>query len=781
TGAGRIEKVGAGTLAMADLGAGPAGDLVLGGGTFRYTGATATTNRGLSTTGAATIDVAGSDATLTLTGSVTTTGGGTLTKVGEGTIEFAGPAGTHALATGQVNVNGGSLAFGGTNGATYDINNTRTYIGVGGTTGTMELSGNATVTNTSSVHSYVGQGAGSVGTLSLTDQAQMVVTNTNADTWAGQLWVGRNAGATGTINLSGGTSTENPGAKLIVTGMSDIGSYGPSGETPAGKGYLNVHDYAQMETRGLVMGDGGEGYLLIDGNGKVTSTGNQWLRFGFFPTGVFEGELKDNATLHGTGAMYLGDDRGTATLTLTSPTTEGDGATLQVNGTLYVGNNGNDTDTTDGTLYINEGTAVNVGGHLYVGAADNANGTVIMNGGSLTTGNWLNIGRTGGGTNGATGTLTMNGNASAHAGGTFFAGNAYNGGSGTVTLNDNAQISSGTDICVAWGGIGVLNVGDGTEPVGEDTGAVATAGTYIRLTDSGNLSNATLNLNVGGTVETPYIDTNSTHASSSAVMNFDGGTLRALENTSANAFIGNTGNVASFALNVKAGGAKIDSNGFDVVVNPDLVEDAGSTGGGLTKLGEGNLTLGGANTYTGDTRIEGGSLTTFAPSLNDFADVWISNGALFDLDFLGPDTIGALFLGGVSQALGTYGSSLSGATYQLDDYFSGTGMLLVTELTFVQIPGDADGDMKVDAVDAKRLAENWGATSLNPSYTTMWEMGDFNGDGKIDAKDASILAAQWGDYTSGSSESQGTAVPEPGMLALLLGLALAGLARRVRR
>ena len=96
--------------------------------------------------------------------------------------------------------------------------------------------------------------------------------------------------------------------------MSDIGSYGPSGETPAGKGYLNVHDYAQMETRGLVMGDGGEGYLLIDGNGKVTSTGNQWLRFGFFPTGVFEGELKDNATLHGTGAMYLGDDRGTANL-----------------------------------------------------------------------------------------------------------------------------------------------------------------------------------------------------------------------------------------------------------------------------------------------------------------------------------------------------------------------------------------------------------------------------------------------------------------------------------
>ena len=88
-----------------------------------------------------------------------------------------------------------------------------------------------------------------------------------------------------------------------------------------------------------------------------------------------------------------------------------------------------------------------------------------------------------------------------------------------------------------------------------------------------------------------------------------------------------------------------------------------------------------------------------------------------------------------------------------------------------QIPGDANGDNIVDGTDAAMMAANWGMTS-----GAAWADGDFNGDGAVDVADASILAANWGDYTEGGEG----VVPEPGMLALLIGLALAFATRRNR-
>ena len=39
--------------------------------------------------------------------------------------------------------------------------------------------------------------------------------------------------------------------------------------------------------------------------------------------------------------------------------------------------------------------------------------------------------------------------------------------------------------------------------------------------------------------------------------------------------------------------------------------------------------------------------------------------------------VSALLLGGVPQAFGTYGSTVSGATFQNDEYFSGPGIVTV--------------------------------------------------------------------------------------------------------
>jgi len=285
----------------------------------------------------------------------------------------------------------------------------------------------------------------------------------------------------------------------------------------------------------------------------------------------------------------------------------------------------------------------------------------------------------------------------------------------------------------------------------------------------------------------------------------------------------------AFQANVLAGGAKIDTDGYSIVMNVPLTEDAMSTGGGLTKLGEGRLTLGGANTYTGGTTVEAGALYV-AGSIS--SDVVVDAGAtvmgsgtitgnvdlngIFAVEFDGDtDTIdlltvtGALDLtggsfsfanvGGSAMDLGTYVfatyGSLTGnpitsvgipGDWAIDyayDYDGGTDNAIALIVNSIveptQIPGDADGNEIVNAEDAKRLAENWGATTLNPLYTTFWQMGDFNGDNVVDAKDASIMAANWGYGVT--SETNPAGVPEPGMFALLLGLALAGLARRVRR
>ncbi|NLE39297.1 MAG: hypothetical protein GX621_14845 [Pirellulaceae bacterium] len=55
------------------------------------------------------------------------------------------------------------------------------------------------------------------------------------------------------------------------------------------------------------------------------------------------------------------------------------------------------------------------------------------------------------------------------------------------------------------------------------------------------------------------------------------------------------------------------------------------------------------------------------------------------------------------------------------------------------IPGDANGDRRVDAEDAAILASYWGQSVLGGAA-----QGDFNGDGIVDAADAAIQAANFG-------------------------------------
>jgi fibronectin-binding autotransporter adhesin len=139
-----------------------AANLVFGGGTLRYTGASASTNRSytINASTTATFDVTANN--LTLSGTSTATNGA-LTKTGAGTLTLAGAN----LATGITTVNGGTLAITGTTLSTsVAVNNTGrllvqntaatgtapvTVNSGGSLGGTGSISGNVTINNGGSI------------------------------------------------------------------------------------------------------------------------------------------------------------------------------------------------------------------------------------------------------------------------------------------------------------------------------------------------------------------------------------------------------------------------------------------------------------------------------------------------------------------------------------------------------------------------------------------------------------------------------------------------------
>ncbi len=154
-----------------------------------------------------------------------------------------------------------------------------------------------------------------------------------------------------------------------------------------------------------------------------------------------------------------------------------------------------------------------------------------------------------------------------------------NGGS---YVNTNGTGAKRLNVGHDNGGVGILTIQSGSVSVN-----TLQFGDVAASTGTG-----TVNLN-GGTLSVVTISDGTTVTSN---FNFNGGLLKAL----ANGTLMNPTNNS----NIQAGGAFIDSNGFDVIVAEDL---AGV--GGLTKNGgTGTLTLTANTTYGGTTTISTGTL-----------------------------------------------------------------------------------------------------------------------------------------------------------------------------
>ena len=236
---------------------------------------------------------------------------------------------------------------------------------------------------------------------------------------------------------------------------------------------------------------------------------------------------------------------------------------------------------------------------------------------------------------GGTGNLLVDGNAhiitnNIEAGYQWGIDPVANVGTGHVIVAGNARVNlSGVIVIGSVGGSGTWDQNGGTTTAAG--GVCVGQGDYEawNVLASGE---GTLTL-TNGVLATPFISNYSWGApwTTSTLVQFNGGTLKATANATdfinTGLFGAPTGN--TFNLMVLAGGAVIDTNGFNVNLEVWLQHGSGLvTDGGLTKLGAGTLGLYTNNAYNGPTTVNAGTLAVAITNAIPQTDVVVNGGEL---------------------------------------------------------------------------------------------------------------------------------------------------------
>ncbi len=725
----------AGTIEFGNNAAAGSGGLTLNGGTIRAGGGSRTLTNAITVGGDFTVD--GSNA-LTLSGNMALGGTTrTVTTDNTATTTFSGAVSGTA---GLTKAGAGDLVLSGTNtySGTTTISAGVLQIGAGGTTGTL---GTGSVTNNASLiinrsNAYTVSNAIS-GTGSLTQAGTGTTTLSGANTYTGTTTVSagalniQHASALGTT--AAGTTVASGAALELqhVTGIA-VGAetLGLSGTGVGAHGALRNVSGANPWTGAITLAASSEiqsdaGTLTVSGN--ISST-NLALTLDGAGATVLSGVVG-----LGTGALTK-NGAGTATLSGANTYT---GDTNVNAGPLQLGASNVLADATD--VIVASGATFDLNNFSDTVASIAGAGNITLDAGTLTAGGG-NTSTTFSGVMSETGNFVKAGTGIT----TFSGVNTYTGtttvSAGTLRLGVANALNSATAITVAGGaifdlnnfsdtvgsvaGAGSITLGSGTLTAGWDntsttfSGVISETGSLIKtgsgtLTLSGaNSYTGTTTVNAGtlrsgaaNVLPNTAVTVSGTGAGATATLDLNGfsdtiGSLTLGGSTTTSGASVTTGagtltlggNVtydatsnplgATIAGNLSLGGAnRTFTIGDSTSAATDLAVSAViSSAGGLIKTGAGTLVLSSANTYTGATSINNGTL-----SINTLANVSGGSSALGAPTTVANGTI-AIGTGATGATLAYTGAgsssnrviSLAGTTGGATLNASGSGALTLT-------------------------------------------------------------------------------------------------------
>ncbi|MFD0895902.1 autotransporter-associated beta strand repeat-containing protein [Luteolibacter ambystomatis] len=249
---------------------------------------------------------------------------------------------------------------------------------------------------------------------------------------------------------------------------------------------------------------------------------------------------------------------------------------------------------------------------------------------------------------------------------------------GTLSIGDGRNTSASTYSFIMGSGTldaTALIVGNKNGVAGTPNANFSVTGGTVKATtvtlgvvaSGGTGVNSTLTLNGSSVLAAQTIATGT--GAGTRTFSWNSGTITTLD--------ASTDLTVSSALKLAATGNHVFDIGTGRTGTVSGIISEAAAGGVLTKAGAGTLVLSGVNTYTGDTLVTGGTLTLSNAFLADTADVKLSNGAVLNLNHAATDTVDELYIDGVQQAPGTWGSLTSSATHKTAR-ITGTGLLQVT-------------------------------------------------------------------------------------------------------
>jgi len=625
--------------------------LTFSSGTSTVGGSNALTIVGTNANGNAVEVQSGATATLSVAsasynGPTVVNSGGTLTA----TAGALGGQGGPLLVNGTLNVNGDN-----TNG---DLN------GSGAINKTN--AGNATLTiGTAADSVFSGPIGNSSGSLAITKLGAGALTLSGANSFSG----GVNFTA-GTLNINSATAIGT--GTLTIAGAAIDNTSGAAVTLTTNNPQNWNNDFTFNGSNSLNLGTGA---ITLSGNRTLTINGTATLTAG--------GNIIGNSALTklGTGALTLGGNYTTTGSLLVN------GGTLNIpSGTVTgrIGGNSpiqiaNVPGTTATVTVSGTGTLTSGDSEFWVGQGGNTStATLNLQGGTINVGNWFTMGR-----NGSTGTFNMSGGTLNKTGGGNIDIASGGGAAGTGVLNQSGGTINDTASDLLIGEVGGAN------------GAYNVSGTavgnfgHINIGTSGGAT-GTMNLD-GGTVNATQVF----QGGGAATLNFNGGTLKASAGANA-AFLTGIG-----TTNVRNGGAVFDTGGQNITIAQALQHSAingdNAIDGGLTKNGNGVLTLTGANNYTGATTVNAGTLTYGGNNILPIsAPVAVSGGTL---------------------DIGTFTATVGDVTLNSGTINGTTGLLTGTSYTVTNTTGTATVNATLAGFGVNLTKSGAGTLALNAANT----------------------------------------------------------------